>query len=172
MAAHRESALLLHGLSRADQRWILSQLDQASARTLRTHLRELRELGIPADPALAPSSAASSAGAPDSSADAVRLERASAASLQLALAGEPAWMVAQLLALRAWPWRTAFRDGSGPERRAAIDAAGTLPLAPRAEAALLAAVGRSLVAQLAPPAAAGPAQAIVGAARRTLGRWF
>jgi hypothetical protein len=169
--AHRESALLLHGLSQADQRWILSQLDPANARVLRTHLRELRDLGIPADPALAPSGAPTRA-PQGSGADAARLERASAASLQLALADEPAWLVAQLLALRAWPWRKAFLDGSSPERRAAIEAAGTSPLPPRAEAALLAAVGRSLVAQLAPPAAAGPAQAIVGAARRTLGRWF
>jgi hypothetical protein len=171
MPAHRQSALLLHGLSQADQRWILAQLPQDDARVLRGHLRELRQLGIPADPSLVPSAPA---GGQDPDLDAGVVGRASAASLQLALADEPAWLPAQLLALRPWPWRAAFLDGLAPERRAAIASAagavaGALP--PRAEASLLAAVARLLAARLAAPALPAGMQP-TARERRTFKRWF
>lgn len=170
MPAHRQSALLLHGLSQADQRWILAQLPQDDATVLRGHLRELKELGIPADPSLAPSSAPAGAFAAPG-ADAGAIARASAAGMQLALAEEPAWLVARLLALRAWPWQAAFLDGLAPERRSAIAAAAPATLAPRAEAALLAAVAGLLAARPAPraPIAEAPRPA---RERRAFKRWF
>lgn len=141
MPAHRQSALLLHGLSAADQRWILARVDAVDAAVLRAHLRELRELGIPADPALAPSAAPAASGADP---HAAHVARASAAGLQLALGDEPAWLVAQVLALRDWPWRAAFLDSLTEERRAAVTKAAPAALAPRAEAALLAALAARL----------------------------
>lgn len=141
MPAHRQSALLLHGLSPADQRWVLSRVDPADAAVLRGHLRELRELGIPADPALAPSAAPAAYGADPHAAS---VARASAAGLQLALGDEPAWLAAQVLALRDWPWRAAFLDGLTEKRRAAVIKAAPAALAPHAEAALLAALAARL----------------------------
>ncbi|WP_332879669.1 hypothetical protein [Massilia sp. S19_KUP03_FR1] len=159
MTAHRQSALLLHGLAPADQRWILAQVDQADARVLRGHLRELKALGIPADPALAPSSAPATGGEPAAS-----IARASAAALLLAVADEPAWLVAQLLALRPWPWRGAFLDALDPARRAALAATVPAPLAPGAQAALLSA----LAARLA-PGSAGNVRAAPGVWQRLRG---
>jgi hypothetical protein len=148
MPAHRQSALLLHGLAPADQRWILSRLEPDDARVLRAHLRELRDLGIPADPALVPSAAPA---APGADPHAAVVTRASAAGLQLALGEEPAWVVAQVLALRDWPWRSAFLDGLPAERRAAVLAAApATPPAPRAAAALLAGLAARLADDRAP----------------------
>ena len=141
MPAHRQSALLLYGLAPADQRWVLSRVDPADAAVLRAHLRELRELGIPTDPALAPSAAPA---APGADPHAAVVARASAAGLQLALGDEPAWLAAQVLALRDWPWRVAFLDGLTEERRAAVTKAAPAALAPHAEAALLAALAARL----------------------------
>jgi hypothetical protein len=141
MPAHRQSALLLHGLSAADRRWVLARIDPADAAVLRAHLRELRELGIPADPALAPSAAPAGAGADP---HAAIVARASSAGLQLALGDEPAWLVAQVLALRDWPWRAAYLDGLTEERRAAVAKASPATLAPHAEAGLLAAIAARL----------------------------
>lgn len=173
MPAHRQSALLLHGLAQADQRWILARLDQADARVLRDHLRELKDLGIPADRSLAPvaTPAGGASAGPAGGAEAALVQRASPAALQLALADEPAWVVAQLLALSAWPWRAAFLDGLAPERRAAIEACAPAALAPRAAAALLAAVAGALAAGPV-QAHARPAAAVLDAARQTLRRWF
>jgi hypothetical protein len=141
MPAHRQSALLLHGLSAADRRWVLARVDPADAAVLRAHLRELRELGIPADPALAPTAAPAPSGADPHTAI---VARASNAGLQLALGDEPAWVVAQVLALRDWPWRAAFLDGLTEERRTAVTRATPTGLAPHAEAALLAAIATRL----------------------------
>ncbi len=178
MPAHRQSALLLHGLSQADQRWVLAQLPQDDAQVLRGHLRELKQLGIPADPSLASSLAPAGAHA-SADADAAALGRASAAGMQLALSEEPAWLVAQLLALRPWPWRAAFLDGLAPERRNAIASAAPAGLAPRAEAALLAtllaALLRELTASLAMPAMPSTVPARPQPAsgeRRQFKRWF
>jgi hypothetical protein len=94
--------------------------------------------------------------------------------MQLALSEEPAWLVAQLLALRPWPWRAAFLDGLAPERRNAIASAAPAGLAPRAEAALLTALVRQLATPLAPPAVpSAPAGARPAAReRRPFKRWF
>ena len=168
MPALRQSALLLHGLCEADQRWILSRVARDDARVLRAHLRELKLLGIPADPGLASSAvpvaaASGTAGSDDGTATVLR---ASVAELHLALAGEPAWIVARLLALRPWPWRGAFLDGLAPAHRAAIETAPSPALAPRAAEGLVTAVATAVRAQRA------PATGLFGAARQTLRRWF
>jgi hypothetical protein len=170
MPAHRQSALLLHGLCQADQRWVLSQLPQNDARVLRGHLRELKQLGIPADPSLVPSSAPADAQA-GAGHHAATVGRASAAVMQLALAEEPAWMIAKLLALQPWPWRAAFVEGLAPERRAAIAAAPAAALPQQAETALLAAAAGLLAARPAPPVHAGQARPVLRE-RRKFGRWF
>jgi len=157
MTAHRQSALLLHGLAPGDQRWILAQVGQEDARVLRAHLRELKALGIPADPALAPSNAPATGSEPGSAI----IARASAAAVLLALADEPAWLVAQLLAMRPWPWRAAFLNALDGPRRAAVGATAPAPLAPRVETALLAALAARMAPQGVPAVGMRPAPGAV-----------
>ncbi|MGZ3182501.1 MAG: hypothetical protein ACXU8N_08680 [Telluria sp.] len=160
MSGERQAALLLHGLDRADQRWLLARLDAGAARVLRGHLRELADLGIPADPALAPGAAPAGM-----EAAAAAVHAASAAQIQLLLADEPAWLAAQLLALRAWPWRAAYLDSLPAPQRAQAAAAPAEPLRPAAARALLAALAGRL------PAPAAPAGALVRL-QSTLRSWF
>lgn len=101
MTAHRQSALLLHGLNDSDRRWILGRLDEDNRRVLAEHLAELETLGIPADPrfvqAVLPTSETQDP-----------LRSASAAQMVAVLANEPLWLVRQVLALENWPWRQEF----------------------------------------------------------------
>jgi hypothetical protein len=167
MSGHRQSALLLHGLDRADQRWIMARLGQADARILDGHLAELRQLGIPADPALA-----ARRGDGDGAEAVVR--GASAAAIALLLADEPVWMVRQVLALGDWPWRDAYLAGLGQHQRERLAAGVPIPaLAGQAGAELLAALATRLAGPVptraapeAPPA--GPLQSL----RLALGRWL
>ncbi|MTW06370.1 hypothetical protein, partial [Pseudoduganella ginsengisoli] len=96
MAAHRRSALLLHGLAGHDRDWVLAQLPPSDRAVLESHLAELRELGIPADPALLPPVEGAGAAMP---------------------AGEPAWMMRQLLAQGPAAWRGAWLATLSPGQR-------------------------------------------------------
>jgi hypothetical protein len=167
MSGHRQSALLLHGLGKADRRWILSQLHQDDAQLLDRHLAELKDLGIPADPALGARN--SRAMAAQGSAGAVH--GASAAAMQLLLAQEPAWMVRHLLALGPWPWRDAFLDSLAPPQRERLAGAGCPPLRAEASERLLAAVAGKLAARPSVPHAA-PAAGLMQSLRQSLRRWM
>lgn len=105
MSAYRQSALLLHGLNEADQRWILEQLNVDDRSQLRDHLAELRELGIPADRNILTSLGISETGERLDD-----LQAASASEMQMVLRDEPLWMLKQVLALESWPWKEQFLD--------------------------------------------------------------
>lgn len=115
MSAHRQSALLLHGLGTTDQRWILERLDQSDRQTLEAHLDELKSLGIPAEPALA-----AAASAPRGAGARARLMEAPAARMVQLLADEPVWLVRHLLALGDWPWRADYLAALAPGQRERI----------------------------------------------------
>jgi hypothetical protein len=167
MPAHRQSALLLHGLNKADQHWILARLADDDRRIVGHHLAELKELGIPADPGIAAQASGARAHAA-----AGPLHAASGEAMFQLLADEPVWLVRHVLALADWPWRTAFLDAHGGARRERLAAASPAPLAPLAAERLLA----RLAAKLALPAAGAHAPAVARAnplalLRGALRRW-
>ena len=168
MTAHRQSALLLHGLNPDDQRWILSRLAAPDQSILRRHLTELKDLGIAGDSGVRE---AATATAPVSGAAALpaTVAHASAAQMRLLLAEQPAWLVAHVLALDDWPWRAAYLANLPPPQRERLAAPRCAPLAPAAAASLLAHLNARLPAGAhAAPAAASKAQGL----RRFLGRWL
>lgn len=166
MSAHRQSALLLHGLGSADQRWILERLDGDDRLTLESHLSELKSLGIPAAPALA-----AAASAPRGTGARGKLMAASGARMAQLLADEPLWMVRHLLALGDWPWRQAYLDTlAGARRERAASAPGT-PLQEALAARLLDDLGAQLddvSPALLPVRRAGALQAM----RNVMRRWI
>lgn len=164
MPGRRQSALLLHGLQQPDRDWILARLPHSQRMVLQEHLQELRELGIPADPQLAQ---AAGAGATDSPAATLRL--ADAGDMQLVLAGEPAWLLRQLLAMEDWPWRDAWLAGLPTAQRERVLSLNAPALAPAAAAALLGQTAARLAAR-APRAAANTAQ--TGDWRARVGQLF
>ncbi|MFZ6765894.1 hypothetical protein ACO0LM_02330 [Undibacterium sp. Di26W] len=103
MSGYRQSALLLHGLGVQDQRWILDQLSKDDQVTLRSHLAELKDLGIPVDRSMLANLGISETGG---KLDA--LQAASAADMQLLLSGEPVWLIKQVLSLENWPWKQEY----------------------------------------------------------------
>jgi hypothetical protein len=120
LAGPRKAALLLHAMASETRLWLLSQLPEAQAETLRGLLAELRELGIPADQELlrdvlaAPDQADA---APTAEAQLAIIEQAGPGTLWLALRDEPAGLVARLLALFDLQWEQAFLDQLGPSKR-------------------------------------------------------
>jgi hypothetical protein len=168
MPGHRQSALLLHGLEKADQHWVLAQLASDDAGTLRGHLAELKALGIPRDHALA--ARAQPTGMEEASAG---MHVASAEQIQVLLADEPAWLVAHLLAAAEWPWRDEFLASLAPFQRDRIAALRTAPLRPAAARQLVALVASSLPSQrVATPAAGNARSSGLMVLRQTLRRWF
>lgn len=122
MSGHRQSALLMHGLYEADRHWILAQLNADDQRILADHLAELKNLGIPADPALiteTTSKAALIGPAPESqpSIETDPLQAASVAQIRALLADEPVWLVRHVLALENWTWRQEYLAGLGSGQR-------------------------------------------------------
>lgn len=133
MPGYRQSALVLHGLSEADQRWILARVEDDDQRVLGAHLTELKSLGIPADPALTEAAASASAtmGPTNSSRRPIAadpLMTASAAQVGIALADEPIWLVRQVLALEDWPWRQEFLASLAPGRRERLTPTNGAPI--------------------------------------------
>jgi hypothetical protein len=168
MPGHRQSALLLYGLDKADQRWVLAQLGERDAVVLRRHLAELRTLGIPADPALA--ARAMPAGVDGAGAT---LHAASVAQVQLLLDEEPAWLTAHLLAAADWPWAGDFLAALTPVQRERIDALQATPLRPAAARNLVARAAQALAAQRGPaPAANRAGRAARVVLHQAVGRWF
>jgi hypothetical protein len=123
----RRAALLLHSLAPADRDWVLGRLPEPARATLSGLLRELGELGIPADPALLAAVADSGQGGTarvhavnDGDASVLRLCRVVAGFDPHALAAlfreEPAILTASFLRLFDWPWREQFLQSLGPLR--------------------------------------------------------
>lgn len=167
MPGHRQSALLLHGLSAPDRRWVLEQLAAPDQLILNQHLNELKSLGIPADAAFSADRRPPPAAA--------TLETASADQMRRLLAEEPVWLVRHLLALADWPWRDDFLATLPASQRRRMTAAHRAPLAPRAAQSLLAQLTQRLAGAHRMTPSAQPLEAAAGGLlqrlRRTLRRW-
>jgi hypothetical protein len=142
MNGHKQAAAALHGLSTADQDKVLAELPPADQDILRGYLAELSALGFARGPAAAAARPAAST-----------LRSASAESLFAVLAQEPAGLLAQFLALEAWPAAAALLAlFPAPQReRIAAAQAAQGPVAPAVAAALM-----ELVASRLPAAAPTP----------------
>ncbi len=123
MSDLRRAALTLHGLTDSDRAWMLERIAPAQRRALESLLTELANLGIPPDAAIVQQAIAASRDgtAPSARAALDALTPEQAASL---LAGEPAGLVARLLAARAWPWTEAFLHALDASARRRIGEAG------------------------------------------------
>lgn len=154
MSGHRQAAVALFGLSEGDRRGILAELPDADQRVLRGYLKELAALGF--DPAAEQPTAAPAQPQPLPGARA-RIAGASASAMAEVLANEPASLIAQLLAIAAWPWAADLMELLPPQRRKSVRDAldhGFAPAGAR-EQFLIDAVGAALAAHPAPsPAAA------------------
>lgn len=144
MNGHKQAAAALHGLSASDRDQVLAELPLADQDILRGYLAELAALGFARAPA-----AAAAAARPAASV----VRHASAESLFAVLAQEPAGLLAQFLALEAWPAGAALLAlFPAPQReRIAAAQAAQGPVAPAVAAALT-----ELVASRLPAAAAAP----------------
>lgn len=117
---YRQSALLLHGLGKADRQWIMAQLPDEQRQALASQLVELEELGIPSDRTLTESllvEARKRTATAPARAFGSALRQASAASVLPLLSGQPTWLVATVLCIEAWPWREAIYTGLDASRR-------------------------------------------------------
>lgn len=126
MSGYKQAAAALHGLNPADQEQVLAQLPAADQDILRGYLAEMQALGF----ARAPAAAALPAAA--------MLRAASAETLYAVLAPEPPGLLAQFLAIEAWPASAALLalfPAPQRERIAAVQA-GQGPVAPAVAAAL------------------------------------
>lgn len=96
----RQAALVLHSASDADRDWLMAQLPHEHRAQLQPLLEELKQLGLPRDPALLRNalrtSDAAVASKPRTAAE--RVAAARPQDLARLLAAEPAWLAAQVLA--------------------------------------------------------------------------
>src|SRR5262245_57688532 len=131
MSGHRQSALMLHGLGKTDQQWILAHLDSTDREIVSDHLTELKALGIPADRTFT-AVPRPSTGKRD------LLHIASANQMLNVLANEPVWLIRHVLALDNWHWRDAFLAALDPVERERLTAPGqaVAPLNDHAAASL------------------------------------
>lgn len=144
-APARSAALLLHALPESDRQWLLRQLRPEDCAILAPMLEELRQMGIPADHALV-RELLGDASVPDMSAfpaigagvehplplvssgtfeaDCIaRLVREDPVALAAVLRPEPTQLIAHLLLLQDWPWRTQVLMRLGPEIRGRVESA-------------------------------------------------
>lgn len=122
MSSPRQVALMLHGLADADRAWLLGRLGPARVEVLEPLLAELRELGIPADPALAAQALEPVAAHDDAELRSVTqtIGASTLPQLQLALADEAQGVIAAVLTAGNWPWQDAFLAAQEPAKARAI----------------------------------------------------
>lgn len=132
----RKAALMLSSLGEEDRAWLLARLNAEDRERLAPLVSEVRAMGIALDPQAVkglvdPASRPAVPSRP--------IEAASAPSVFGALSKEPDWLIALLLRERAWPWREAFLQLLGTERRMRVRRArpAAVELPPRAAQALL-----------------------------------
>ncbi|WP_155520903.1 hypothetical protein [Ralstonia solanacearum] len=139
----RSAALLLHALAAVDREWVLQKLRPSDRARLRPMLEELREMGIPADPAIVEHTLGAMpflvAGPGDRSvsvsgrgqtrfsaavADLIaRLNQVDPVALAEVLRSEPPRAIAHVLLITDWPWRAAVMARFGPSVRSRIETA-------------------------------------------------
>lgn len=118
--AHRQSALLLHAIGERDRAWILAQLAEDQRMQLTAHLEELSQMGMPADHALVESLLSRQSKKPEMPAESIpghALRSARPEVVLKLLDQEPAWLIAAVLNIEAWPWREAICAGFDASKR-------------------------------------------------------
>lgn len=119
MSGHRHAALALHSLASSDQESILVELPEPDQRILRDYLAELAELGFDKaanaahrmDDTAAPLGTVVTADNESAIAEPdalTRLRGATAADILRILSPEPDLLIAQILSLENWIWRSAL----------------------------------------------------------------
>jgi hypothetical protein len=139
----RMAAVRLQVLARADQEWLLGQLDPDSASRLRGLLADLKQTGIAFDAHTVAQLTQDEATAMQvqarrefESEHAQRCARASSAQVVAALTAEPDVLVRALLDVAPWPWRDAVREVRKFDRPISVGAT-PVTLGPQAADALV-----------------------------------
>jgi hypothetical protein len=130
MSGYRQAVVALHELVAQDRGWILARLPEAERATLECYLDELKTLGFASGASLRQALPATANGEDAASSC---LRRAPARRMAALLENEPPSLVAQLVAIEAWPWEIpvmkqfspAFRDSVA---RARADVTQVAPL--------------------------------------------
>jgi hypothetical protein len=129
MSGHRQAAVALHALGEADRMLVLAELPENDQQILRGYLTELDDLGFEA--------ADTAAAARDLPRAADALVDARAADVHHLLQAEPASLVAQVLSIQSWRWRTDYLALQTSARRDQLRAAAPDAALPAARAAFL-----------------------------------
>jgi len=152
MTAMRRVALVLHALTPDDREWMLAQFDTHERESLRSLLDELERLGLMRDPTLVREATGrrapderSSANSANIAANDARVHAIAGVPPSVAvheLVDEPAAVLAFILSVHPWPWRSAVLDALGRAKREQVEALGA------ARAALADRTGHALCAVL------------------------
>lgn len=116
----RRAALTLHALPEEDREWVLRRLDPGQQQLVSEQLSELQALGVVADERLVRQALDQSGEREAPQGWQERLRLCDAASMLGLLQGEPASLIARVLALGPWPWEQAFLEHVGPTRRTEV----------------------------------------------------
>jgi hypothetical protein len=125
----RELALRLHGLNSSDQKWILAELPDRQASSLRELLDELKILGIPTTGSWMPNLEISNsvvdkflgnkAAYPLDNAHKLNLIPADV--VKNVLAKEPVILIAHLIMIQSWSWTKALTKNLTPLKKQQLD---------------------------------------------------
>jgi hypothetical protein len=142
MSGYRRAVVALHDVCEHDRNWILALLPAAERAKLECYLDELKSLGFAAgtafsQPESAPNRAPSNspmqaASGDDARSVAAHLRTVSAHRIAAVLRTEPPALVAQFLAIEAWPWSEAVLQHFEPGFRQRVNHArsGRATMAP------------------------------------------
>ena len=127
---YRKAALSLHGLGKSDQKWLLSKLPESDREKVVVMLSQLRNMGVPEDPALIADvnhnkPGVSRTGVTDTSHEGLQtvitdIDSAPVDEVFAILSEEPNWIIAVLLEAHDWTWTQAFLVSLDNDRRAAV----------------------------------------------------
>ena len=124
MSDLRKAALTLHALTDGDRTWLLDRLEPAQRQSLEALLCELANLGIPPDARLLQRAVAAANDGNEAPPARATLDTLAPEDVQALLRGEPAGLVARVLAVQAWTWSEGFlRALDASERRRVGEAA-------------------------------------------------
>lgn len=123
MSDLRKAALTLHALTDGDRAWLLDRLEPSQRRSLEGLLQELANLGIPPDSRLLQNAIAAAQDGGPLPSTRTTLSEMSPEAIQALLLGEPAGLLARVLAAQDWPWSEAFlRSLDASQRRHVAEA--------------------------------------------------
>ncbi|HYD61584.1 MAG TPA: hypothetical protein VEC35_14560 [Noviherbaspirillum sp.] len=129
MTGYRKAAVALHALNEDDRHWVLAELPDADRSTLVGYLDELKALGFTAGAMVEEDAVAVAPVAPPAvivTRNPIEFIRnATAVEMFAILDNEPSSLVAQLLAIENWRWKSSFLQMCSPIRQDRIRAAAT-----------------------------------------------